>query len=304
MSIIDYDSKRIERALSQRLFVLAKENDNKWIVKGSQKNIYDVLYDKNFICSCPAFEQRHKSCKHIYFIFYRVLKLPQHRRIDTNEIENALRKISLNNDFLAPQDLQIKYAEMISKLNHQVLRKEWKGQDCPICYEPMQEKEESVISYCTVQCGKSFHTSCFQEWIQHTPNKQTCVYCRANIPIKNNKRKRYLSFADEDNDGDDDDDNNQFSANFIVEDEEEEENPVEEEEEEEEEEDEEEEEEEDEKKEEEEEEEEENDDSIEREDEEEEEIEEKEEEEGGEQKEEDEIEEEEAKEKNDVEYDE
>ena len=47
-------------------------------VLGSTGNVYDVAIQKEPACTCPyAVSHPTKVCKHRYFVWYRVLKIPR-----------------------------------------------------------------------------------------------------------------------------------------------------------------------------------------------------------------------------------
>jgi hypothetical protein len=53
-----------------------------------------------------------------------------------------------------------------------------KEEECGICYEQLKITEK--LSFCYVQCGKSFHLQCFTAWSAR--RSAQCVYCRADLP--------------------------------------------------------------------------------------------------------------------------
>ena len=78
------DADRLSRALSQRLFLIdtvgAKPQEDqhtrKFIVLGSTGNVYTVTIGPEPCCTCPDGEKGN-VCKHILFVFIRVLKIPR-----------------------------------------------------------------------------------------------------------------------------------------------------------------------------------------------------------------------------------
>lgn len=70
--------ERIRKALSQPIFLITikKINSNEFIflVEGTKGNEYIINKNNDvYKCSCPDFKNRRQSCKHIYFIIYKVL---------------------------------------------------------------------------------------------------------------------------------------------------------------------------------------------------------------------------------------
>ena len=71
--------ERIQRALSQRMYLISQKDlsidgnlRRDFAVLGSTGNVYDVTISKHSTCSCP---DSVNCCKHILFVFLRVLKV-------------------------------------------------------------------------------------------------------------------------------------------------------------------------------------------------------------------------------------
>lgn len=52
------------------------------------------------------------------------------------------------------------------------IRTEWKGDDCPICYETMQKNDKVTLE---ARCGKVFHSACLDQSLAMDEN---CPNCR------------------------------------------------------------------------------------------------------------------------------
>lgn len=77
----DKDRDRIDRALSQRLYLLRQDDTStdgslskKFSVLGSTGNVYEVKISRVPSCTCPDFLRGH-VCKHIIFVIARVLRV-------------------------------------------------------------------------------------------------------------------------------------------------------------------------------------------------------------------------------------
>lgn len=187
------DSRR-ERGRTQPLYLMERnDEDNKFIVCGSTKNLYTVnkntVTDK-FTCTCPDYMNRHRNCKHIYFIKDRVLKY--------------------SNNYLPPNELIHKYlSKYIGKTNEKNKEKEKVTSEkglackkldeddnniCTICFDEMtnDELDNKDLFTCEQSCGTHFHNACIMMWFNQ--GKSTCPFCRYNIESQNNgqrkKRKR------------------------------------------------------------------------------------------------------------------
>ncbi|CAG8742719.1 4636_t:CDS:2, partial [Acaulospora morrowiae] len=57
--------------------------------------------------------------------------------------------------------------------------------DCPICYEPLDEKQRYKIVWCKSGCGNNIHKECFVKWGKSKGyyRKITCVYCRVEWKV-------------------------------------------------------------------------------------------------------------------------
>ena len=201
MSSIQQQKARLSRALSQRLFLLSSpsvvvndefgEEDSislSYEVLGTTDNVYNVTLCRTPSCTCPDFIQNKNRCKHIYFILYRHLHVPdsssllfqstytvqefksilsRHQRINgeskTSEIEDS-------------KTLQKKPTEKPTLQQKVILEDD----DCAICCENLQASKETLI-WCKNQCGNSLHLTCFQKWarvLQKQREIVTCPLCR------------------------------------------------------------------------------------------------------------------------------
>jgi hypothetical protein len=143
-----------------------KESDVK--EKDAEKvAIADEKLDSNWGCTCPDFQQRGATCKHIYFVANRVLKLKE------NDITVAKILVAFEAAFKRGNDGVVKASE----------RRAFLGESCCICFEDMTAT--CVLWWCQLQCGNSCHSSCIQRYIQHSADslnkKPSCPHCRSEI---------------------------------------------------------------------------------------------------------------------------
>ncbi len=72
---------RMERALSERLYLLERRASSplrhEFAVLGSTGNVYLVVVEKLPSCTCVDFVERHHICKHLLFVYVKVLGLPR-----------------------------------------------------------------------------------------------------------------------------------------------------------------------------------------------------------------------------------
>lgn len=186
---------RIERALSQRLYLVDRHvgedrQQQKFAVLGSTGNIYDVVIRQLPSCTCPD-NARDKLCKHILFVFLRVLRVTSsnpviwQKALLTSELQDifaAAPSVLAHAAPLASAAVRSTYSQVSGGVKDESLadtivggattqRKEVAG-PCPICFEDMVEPgsgggsgkcpaEETV--WCEATCGQSLHASCFTQ---------------------------------------------------------------------------------------------------------------------------------------------
>ncbi len=192
-----YEKDRIERALNQRMYLLKNEHDTFFRVAGTTRD-YNVILKQHIIdltgddekkdeekkeapndlkmsarCTCPDFTSRHRTCKHIYFVLYRVLY-----RIS----DRLLKKLNYGD-----------FEEPTRKKKAKKTRLEVEDTYCCICYEdfekgeidklieidPEQSNTTSDLDYCE-HCNHVFHTSCLNIWINRS-NHKNCPLCRKSL---------------------------------------------------------------------------------------------------------------------------
>eukprot|EP00933_Yihiella_yeosuensis_P014861 TRINITY_DN13143_c1_g2_i1.p1 TRINITY_DN13143_c1_g2~~TRINITY_DN13143_c1_g2_i1.p1 ORF type:complete len:400 (-),score=56.43 TRINITY_DN13143_c1_g2_i1:86-1285(-) len=199
--------ERIERALAQRLYLLGMERHADGIgatfkVLGSTGNVYTVELDLLPNCDCPDYLKGRGLCKHILFIWLRVLRISEddpriwQNALLTTELRTAVeavfkRRAKAKMIPLAGKEVREAYRkasktyedlEDLEKEDGETgkdrrLRKPLEGEDCPVCFEAMEQSEESSgrLTFCC-SCGNNFHHDCIRRW-QHA-STGTCPLCR------------------------------------------------------------------------------------------------------------------------------
>jgi hypothetical protein len=223
---------RIDRAKSQRMYLIMKrpfEPDSlsrEYVVLGtsaynfffssfaylvgSMGNVYAVTVGPLPSCDCPD-HARGNLCKHILFIYLKVLKLKRpHLMYQTSLLNSELKQIFEDSDSIrggrhsipmANETVREKYEQFLQEgkmeEEEQVVtkRKEVAQQhieetsQCPVCYEEFLSSNEPVV-YCQFGCGNNVHASCFNEWCKVHPSYPTCVICRSLWTEENYEEKR------------------------------------------------------------------------------------------------------------------
>ncbi|CAB4481754.1 unnamed protein product [Rhizophagus irregularis] len=188
--------ERIIRAEQQRLYMVNREKiddfHEEFAVLGSTGNIYTVTIKHVPNCTCPDFGKGN-LCKHIFFIYLKVFRLNRdssfiyQKALLTKELRSIFANAAPDPTVLANQRVRDKYktftsGELVSDTNgnENEKRRPIEG-NCPICYEPLEEKDHKNIVWCKEGCGNNLHKDCFEQWKRSKRgDKVTCVYCRIN----------------------------------------------------------------------------------------------------------------------------
>jgi len=196
---------------------------------GQTGNVYTIVISHVPSCTCPD-HAKGNLCKHILFVLHRVLKVPRNspllfqQALLTEELHDIFTtadsiQTAISSDVLAERQVREVYQARTG--DHNVIlestttvddkkklisnRKDI-DQDCPICFERMNEKEELI--YCKAKCGNNMHLTCFQKWdeAQKAINENvTCPFCRVEWPADVVPKKattssgfhhRYLNLAE------------------------------------------------------------------------------------------------------------
>lgn len=183
------DHARASRALSQCIYLvdhrMAGENIL-FSVLGSSGSLYDVTFWRasRWTCTCPDYERRRKPCKHVQFVWFRVLGISQaDGEPFFDGVESVLERISLTH-LLHQDEVHLHtpsapaLAAPAATSATKVARRPHVGETCGICYEKMTES--CKVFFCEEKCGNAIHVLCYKACVQHT-HKTMCPYCRANM---------------------------------------------------------------------------------------------------------------------------
>jgi len=170
------DPERLQRALEQRILLVDQELKSAtemWFkVLGTSGTTYKVVVSEHQSCTCPDYTRRNKKCKHIYFVLRRVLNAS-----DTLVGKEQLTVDELKQLFSGPKIIPTATTMLQEQKGNEVERRPL-DEECPVCYEPMDQKKEDII-YCFTTCGYNMHLSCYKRWhntSRHTTNQ--CPMCR------------------------------------------------------------------------------------------------------------------------------
>ena len=190
---------RLDRAFEQRLYLITSDISSlKFVVLGSTSNVYNVSFDQgNCACTCPDFKTRNNICKHLLFIVHRVVKVPLtfyiSNPIDLQQFQGLIG--SINQNVQAPNSIVDAYSQAMVAAHMTQGSQSTDEEDCPICMEALDEKQEELCS-CTKQCNKKFHVKCIEMWKGvSASNGLKCPMCRAAFTLLSQKDTNHINLA-------------------------------------------------------------------------------------------------------------
>ncbi|WVN85326.1 uncharacterized protein L203_100471 [Cryptococcus depauperatus CBS 7841] len=221
---------RCVRAVSQRMFMIQRiscQTDpvkiDQFKVLGSTGNVYTVTMGPKPDCDCPDCTKGNLPCKHIIFVFLKILKIPRSSALwyQKGLTPVELQRIFSNAPAAPPGSIAVNasvhraYLKATGALSEDALeaesgsiqagssgsqRKFAIGEDCPVCYEEMtqadEDKKNLVYDESLGGCGRPLHTQCFKMWALSARNfnkNVTCVWCRSPWADNSSSRKRNKS---------------------------------------------------------------------------------------------------------------
>ncbi|KAF9450267.1 hypothetical protein P691DRAFT_726392 [Macrolepiota fuliginosa MF-IS2] len=215
--------ERAERVRCQRFFMIDRHREGEALketfsVLGSTGNVYTVTIDHTPKCNCPD-NLRGNHCKHIMFIFLKVLCVPisshiwYQKALLTSELEsvfshapeapNSVTNPRVREAFLRATG-QLAESSTAAAANS---KKRIPGEedDCPICYDTMYGVVETTLVFCE-ECGNALHKECFMQYeksARQSGRAITCVWCRSNWgvaapakPAGATRRGAFINLAD------------------------------------------------------------------------------------------------------------
>lgn len=189
---------RIDRALGQRLYLLHMQRHPEgpgadFKVLGSTGNVYTVDIGTRPSCDCPDFLKGRGLCKHILFIWLRVLGISEddyriwQRALVSSELRSPVEPLFKRRARralpLARKEVQKAFQQATKQQDgddedqERRHRKELEGEDCPVCFEEMSQAEEAAgkLTFCCT-CGNNFHHDCINRW--QKASSGSCPLCR------------------------------------------------------------------------------------------------------------------------------
>ncbi|CBQ71722.1 conserved hypothetical protein [Sporisorium reilianum SRZ2] len=205
--------KRMAKVHLERMYLIHRFRNGEQLreeldVSGSKGNVYKVVVDRNVSCSCMDFSLRRQVCKHLLFVYIKVLRLEGHLPIYTrvrlsvdeveqvfdealeNPVAQALAKPALRKAWETAVGYQSDGNEMESDTeaasgSNQVEERAGKrlipeeGDVCGVCYEDLEPGSVQGLEFCLESCGRPIHTDCLETWFNTRGFNRTCIWCRA-----------------------------------------------------------------------------------------------------------------------------
>ncbi|OWZ58583.1 hypothetical protein C356_01179 [Cryptococcus neoformans c45] len=207
---------RCDRAMSQRMFMIERvsyvnvpNQVDYFKVLGSTGNVYTVTIGDFPSCDCPDCIKGNSPCKHIIFVFLKVLKVPEdssvwyQKGLTPAEVQWVFRHAppAPTGSIAVPSNVRDAYLRATGNLPEQATstsgdserfdgkRIKAIGEDCPVCYEEMTQQDDVnkrlIYDDSASGCGRPLHAECFRMWAA-TAKKSgkgvTCVWCRNEWP--------------------------------------------------------------------------------------------------------------------------
>lgn len=179
---------RINRSLEQKLYLLSanQKTTNNWIfeILGSTSSHYIIeINEKHTKCSCMDYKLRKMACKHIYFIFGKILgNISFCETISMANIRNKFNLFEIYPDF--SEDMSNKLIRKCVKeiKTENQIDEELSKEMCSICYDCFGVNN---LKQCNL-CKNHFHEDCISVWLSKST---TCPLCRGSFSISLYKDK-------------------------------------------------------------------------------------------------------------------
>jgi predicted nucleic acid-binding Zn finger protein len=160
---MEIDQSRLERALSQRIYVMYMEVDlHKALfeVMGAVGQEYTVvLRDHEATCTCIDFMRRKLPCKHLLNILCKVVHLEP-------------LQLRSYKEFLPGAIQRLRTGQSVPRIGRD-LENERGDDTCSICYEDILQTDR--LDKC-LECKHLFHSDCIHKWLTRN---STCPLCRS-----------------------------------------------------------------------------------------------------------------------------
>jgi hypothetical protein len=162
---------------------------------GLTGNVYTVSVTNKPTCTCPDHTTKNNRCKHIYFVFQRVLRTNNcdKESYSNEELAHFINnKNNIDKNVCVSENIKSKYHKLVHKKSNKTSVIDVNLDDlCPLCLDDLDNGEE--IDWCKADCGKAIHKLCFKVCSPKYGAK--CPYCNKpwNPPENENAYINLLS---------------------------------------------------------------------------------------------------------------
>jgi hypothetical protein len=176
---------RRERGMTQPIFMMdfhVEEDCVKFDVLGTSKVVYEVVYPSHgkVKCSCPDHVIHCNTCKHIFFITEKLLRVPTDQDWTATRDRIAKRLSHLGNgnggeaDVLADRRDVERYQEILAA---DAQAPAHRNPECGICLTDFAD-EKGLLHVCGT-CLNAVHEVCWRKWCGAKAARK-CAYCRGD----------------------------------------------------------------------------------------------------------------------------
>lgn len=183
-------NNRLHFPLSRRYYVFStKFGDNAFqctVCSAAEDFTATVRVGSNMSCSCAEFTED-IMCQHILFVFLRILKISSDNALLTKttlfpaELDFVLKGLkqaikSVKTVKSGVKKRTFTRASSESDNSVEVIRENWAGKQCGICFEPLGSNDSMI--WCRMNCGKNMHMLCYEKWVEEQETDDNkCPYC-------------------------------------------------------------------------------------------------------------------------------
>ncbi|KAJ1028760.1 hypothetical protein NDA16_001925 [Ustilago loliicola] len=202
----DATTKRISKAHLERMYLIHRfrKDENTLMetfdVSGSKGNVYKVTMARQVDCTCMDFKLRRQVCKHLLFVYIKVLRLPgslpvyssirlseaQIAQVFAEALQNPIAEVMARPELRRAWETAVGFQPSPSDAGHDELAAPvgrrlipTEGDVCGVCYEDLEPGSVEGLEFCLESCGRPIHTDCLETWFNTRGYARTCIWCRA-----------------------------------------------------------------------------------------------------------------------------
>lgn len=201
-AIVRIANVQLDRMYLIRRFRRDQQLREEFDIFGSTGNVYKVVVARQVECTCMDFKIRRQVCKHLLFVYIKVLQLGGHlpiysslRNLSNDVLEqifeearpNPVAEVHAAKGIRQAWETSVGYEPSASNSSQDrtVDSSEGKrlipgeGDVCGVCYEDLEPGSTEGLEFCLKSCGRPIHTDCLETWFNSRGFNRTCIWCRA-----------------------------------------------------------------------------------------------------------------------------